>query len=737
MRTCDIIIPIYNAYEYTEKCIESVIKNTKFSQNKLILIDDKSPDERVWPLLKKYKAKYSFVDIYQNEENKGFVGTINIGMQISTNDVLLLNSDTEVTSRWLEKIATCAYSKKNVATVTPLSNNATLASVPKAFFPNDIPKGYTLEEMADLVEKCSKKEYPEIPTGHGFCLYIKREILEEIGFFDEKTYGKGYGEENDFCFRCLDHGYCHLMCDNTYIFHKESQSFSEEKTKLQEIATQKLNERYPKYFSELNLWCQMKPLKYIADNIALKLEEKKKHKNILYIIHDWDLKNLGGTTMHALDLIKYLRKEFNIHVLTIAEENYKLYSYWQENETIITYPKLSEFHALNFYNEKWKKIVEEIIENFDIHFVHIQHLRFNYFDIVDIIKKYKLKTLLSIHDYYCVCPLITKMYQNDHYCGKYDLKQCNSCLKAVYHFDYNSIINWQNNWQELFSVCNKIICPSVNCKNEIMKTYPKLELKVIEHGTELHHEKSNLTIENDKVLNIAFVGAIGLHKGGKIFNDLIYKHKNKKIKIHLFGISDRDLPKNSKYFQNHGKYNRQELSKLFKENDIKLACLLSICPETFSYTLSECIACGVPVLGFNIGAINDRIQKYNLGWIIDKESNADEILQVILKIKNNPNEYKQKINSLNNYKLKSTNEMCNEYKKIYDSLLEEVKEVDININSIFEKIKNSNDYDKMQINYVNYAWILNTLKWKIISKVKIPKFIKRLYQKVKKNEKNS
>ena len=58
MKKCDVIIPIYNAYDDVIECIESVLKNTKFDGNKLILIDDKSPDERIQPMLKEYANKY-------------------------------------------------------------------------------------------------------------------------------------------------------------------------------------------------------------------------------------------------------------------------------------------------------------------------------------------------------------------------------------------------------------------------------------------------------------------------------------------------------------------------------------------------------------------------------------------------------------------------------------------------------------------------------------------------------
>ena len=57
MKQVDIIVPIYNAYEYTEECIKSIIKNTNLKEHRLILINDKSPDEKILPMLQKYKEK--------------------------------------------------------------------------------------------------------------------------------------------------------------------------------------------------------------------------------------------------------------------------------------------------------------------------------------------------------------------------------------------------------------------------------------------------------------------------------------------------------------------------------------------------------------------------------------------------------------------------------------------------------------------------------------------------------
>ena len=119
MKCCDVIIPVYNAYDATVECIESVIKNTEFISNKLYLINDKSPDKNIKPMLEKYAKKYKFIEFVDNKENLGFAGTVNKGMKLSTNDVVLLNSDTVVTKRWLKKLIDYAYSQPNVATVTP------------------------------------------------------------------------------------------------------------------------------------------------------------------------------------------------------------------------------------------------------------------------------------------------------------------------------------------------------------------------------------------------------------------------------------------------------------------------------------------------------------------------------------------------------------------------------------------------------------------------------------------
>lgn len=735
MKKCDIIIPIYNAYDCLKPCIDSVLKYTDMNKNRLILINDKSTDKRVLPLLKKYENGKKII-LLENEENLGFVGTVNKGMKYSVeNDVLLLNSDTEVTKDWLKKIQICAYNREDIATVTPLSNNATLVSIPKSFVPNEIPKGYTLDKFAEVVEKASFKDYPEVPTGHGFCLFIKREALNLVGYFDEESFGKGYGEENDFCFRCLDFGLKNVACDNTYIYHKESQSFSKEKDAEIKQGLELLEKRYPHYKHNLDSWVQGNHMNYLGNNVILEMGKNAKNKsNILFVIHDWKNvpNNLGGTTLHVWDIIRNLRDYFNFHVLASEDGIYKVYSYWSDIEepTSVQFHSIENFSLNNIYNQKYAEMFEKILTIYNISLVHIHHLIDHYFDAIDISKNKGLKVILTMHDYYFSCPTINKLYMDKEYCNLGSCEQCENCLKGRYTSSKRAS-NFINIWRKIckkeLEKCDILISPSMAAKEEMQKAYKNLSIKVIEHGIDIAKIEKKQK-ENKKYFDVAFLGAIGYHKGSKILSELVKMLRFTNIKMHLFGITDIPI-KNGKHFKDHGKYKREDLSKLIEKNAIDLICLLSIWPETYSYTLTESIACGIPVVTFDFGAIAERVKKYNLGYVIPLTNDTKAIKLELIKICKNKEEYQNKLKSIQNYKIKTTKEMTKEYKIIYEK-----NKIDLKSSINYEEIKNLIKESSIPFGNVtiqNYAWILNTLKWKIISKLKIPKSIKKLYRKLK------
>lgn len=682
-RNVDVIIPIYNAFDFTKKCIETVIENTDLKQNRLIVVNDKSPDERILPMLKKFVEEYSELNIklIDNELNAGFVKTVNIGMrQSNENDVILLNSDTEVTKNWLEKMRDVAYIRDNIASVTPLSNNATLASVPNFLEENELPSFMTLEEYAKTIEDCSFNRYPELTTGHGFCMYIRRDALDKVGLFDEITFEKGYGEENDFSYRCMKSGLTNVLCDNTFIYHKGTQSFSEEKIEFINSHLKLLQEMHRENFDKNTFLCMNHPYKYVQENVKYSVNNHR--KNVLIVAHEFfklENKLVGGTVIHIYDLINELKSEMNFHVVFAEKGKYRIRSFFEDSTSEIILGKISNYDSVELYNHEYKILMEKVFKIINVDFVHIHHMMHHYFDIVDLIKEKEIPYVITLHDFYMICPAFTLLENNEKYCGDNLYCDCAKCLKTTKDIEFNIIPRWRELTYDVLKDAKQIIVPTESTKNIVEKYFNDINIQVIEHGVNpiiyeiekqdvLEEKQDNLSIPSK--VNIAFIGGINKIKGVDFLEKFIEESnkENSRYNIHMFGATNKDeLNESNGNYIYHGKYNREETSRLLKENKIDIVLLLAIWPETYSYVLTETIVADVPVIALNLGALEERINKNNIGWILDRNVTFEEILEKIDSIFENPEEYKEKLKNIKKYvkTLKTVPEMAEEYKKIY------------------------------------------------------------------------
>lgn len=677
----DIVIPIYNAFDYTKACIEKVLLYTDLLNHTLVLINDKSSDERIAPYINEIGDKYPLlkIKIVHNTKNLGFVSTVNKGMSISENDVILLNSDTEVTPRWLDKIQNCAYSKKGVATVTPLSNNASFASVPIFLVNNNIPNTYnSIDEYADMVEQCSMNFAPEIPTGNGFCMYIRREALNIVGLFDDKTFGRGYGEENDFCYRCLQAGFRHLLCDNTYIFHKGTQSFEKEKLAILDQHLDILKKRYPMHTTNTHLFLEENPLAMIQNNINYG-QELYKRPNILILIHTYEdtpTGCIGGTTLHVYDIVQYLNNEYNFHILHYQEDEQTYYvaSHFKEHTITNQLGRCSSFSTINLYNDTFKEYINRCIIALNINMIHIHHLKNMYLDVFQVAKEHNIPLVFTLHDFYTECPSTNILNENKQPCYLYENKNCDLCLQKHFGDKEYSISLWQKEMHSCLSMADKIIAPSQSAKDICLSFYKNLQIDVIEHGYKQTNIKQFISPidKKDSSYNIAFIGGITEIKGLEHLKNLVKITKGTDVNIHLFGsVRDTFYNVNSKNYIYHGEYEREQLPSLLAKYRIKLTCLLSIWPETFAYTLSEALITEIPVLVLNVGALGERVNKIGGGWVLPLNSSDEQIYSAIQNIKNNSIDYAHKLANIKEYlrNSKSCEQMALEYKSLYKSLI--------------------------------------------------------------------
>jgi GT2 family glycosyltransferase len=242
-----IIVPIFNSPEVVQRCIISILRWTH-GPARLILIDDASPDPAIAALLAGYVG-HPRISVQRNAQNLGYTRTTNGGIERAAgHDIVLLNSDTEVGPRWLARLRLSAYADEAIGTVTAVSDNAGAFSVPELEQACPIPSRWTLPMAQRALLQHAGGCLPELPTGNGFCMYVKRGMLERVGVLDAEAFPSGYGEENDLCQRAERAGFRHVIAGDVLVHHERSASFGDaRRAALGAQGMSVLRERYPDY----------------------------------------------------------------------------------------------------------------------------------------------------------------------------------------------------------------------------------------------------------------------------------------------------------------------------------------------------------------------------------------------------------------------------------------------------------------------------------------------------------
>lgn len=314
-----VVVPVYKDWETLALCIAS-LKQYVDRRHTVLLVNDCGPEaDAMEKNIMAAIAGLSHFSYERNPRNLGFVQTCNRAVReldATDNDILLLNSDTEVTEGFLEEMITVLHMFDRHAVVCPRSNNATLLSVPLLYDgqrDNIITDSYAAWQK--LVPHVPR--FRTIPTGVGFCMLIKRAMIANFGLFDE-VYGKGYNEENDFCSRINRMGYSVVMANRAFVFHFESKSFSaQQKTELQKTNDATLKKHYPEFAPAVEKYfgTDVHPADYFADVWAMPRAKKK----VLFSLYNLPAM-FNGTSEQGLSLLRAFARQFgalyDIHVLT-------------------------------------------------------------------------------------------------------------------------------------------------------------------------------------------------------------------------------------------------------------------------------------------------------------------------------------------------------------------------------------------------------------------------------------
>ncbi|MCL9634731.1 glycosyltransferase [Bacillus zanthoxyli] len=213
-----IIILTYNQLSLTKQCLTSINKYTEQKDIEIIVVDNGSTDGTV-----DYLKSIPSLKIILNEKNLGFAKGCNQGVDIATGDqVLFLNNDTIVTKNWLEPLVSLLYSDENIGMVGPVSNYVSGLQQVNVDYTNV----KEIDEFASGYCKSHTGKSRRVLRLVGFCLLVKKEVIENIGKFDER-FGYGSFEDDDFCLRALKSGYHLRIALDSFVHHHGHATFTD------------------------------------------------------------------------------------------------------------------------------------------------------------------------------------------------------------------------------------------------------------------------------------------------------------------------------------------------------------------------------------------------------------------------------------------------------------------------------------------------------------------------------
>lgn len=224
-----IIIVVCNVLEMTKQCIESVFEHTQ-TPFEIIVVDNGSSDDTPQYLkqLTKELAENdrgcSDLKVITNDINLGFPKAVNQGIARIAEDseyVLLLNNDTIVTFGYLSRMLRVFTDDEAIGIVGPGSNNCSGNQQVNQANYTDIEG---LQRFARNFAAIYDGLAVQVDRLVGFCMLIRRKLIDEIGGFDE-DFGIGNFEDDDFCTRAAQAEYTLRIAGDTFVHHFGQQTF--------------------------------------------------------------------------------------------------------------------------------------------------------------------------------------------------------------------------------------------------------------------------------------------------------------------------------------------------------------------------------------------------------------------------------------------------------------------------------------------------------------------------------
>lgn len=565
-----------------------------------------------------------------NSRNLGFVATANRGMAETTGDVLLLNADTEVPFRLVERLRLATYSHPEVASATPFSNHAGAFSAPLVEHDNLVPVGSA--EAGRLIARHSGWTRPDSPTANGFCMFIKRRALDQVGLFDRDRFPRGYGEENDWSMRAAAAGWRHVVDDATYVLHHRSASFGDERAVLAGAGMAELRATYPGYDRLVGKFLRSAEMEAARDRVghALAAQSGSTLPRVLQVLHEFG----GGVRETTSDLVIGLSGSYEGLILGPTTRGLELVGAGGDRLETVEFD--TKLRLEDTTRSDYREAVADLLVRHDIEIVHIRQLMRHTLDLPAVARELGIPVVLSVHDYYLLCPTAHLIDESGRFCGGRCTPGQGVCPASPWvaegpHLKHGWVEVWKARVEQMLEIVDVVVAASETAAEIHRRALPGFAAarwEIIEHGRDLDQSRTVGEFPAPgEPIRLVLAGTIGEYKGAKLVAALKDLDHENRLEFHVFGT----LPGGAEGVIAHGVYRREDLADRLAEIRPAALAMLSITAETYSHTLTEAWSLGLPVIATDLGAPAERIRRHGGGWLIpvgDPKAAYRRIIQI-------------------------------------------------------------------------------------------------------------
>lgn len=675
-----ILIPVYRDLASVRACVESVLRDIERTdvETELLVIDDASPEEDVAGYVARLPEVPSPVPTrtVRNDENLGFVGTVNRGMALCDADVLLLNSDTVVAAGAIDRMVAAVRAREDVATVTPLTTFGSICTIPEdvqeAFGP--LATREDVDRVGRFIADWSPRLRPSVITGVGFAMLIVRSAWQEVGPFDARTYGRGYGEEVDFCLRASRAGYVHVVADDAFVHHEGGASFgSQGRIEGLRRSSRLLHARYPFFRAANAAERSADPLAPTFAMLRFGLRPRDARRpHVLQVLHSRP-GSTGGTESHSEILMSELEADYDFSILFPERGGAVLRTRWRRdnglNEHEFLLPAAAE-RAIEPLDPNAGIALRTALDLLDFDAVHIQNLIGHSLSALAVLEDFEGPVVYNLRDLYLVCPHHWLLYRNETHCNvPQDLDVCATCLPLTRGMEVDVLAEHRERVAELLPVIDHIVAASPDSVDYLRAAYdvPDDQVEVIEHGAivdlGLRRRSPDVGLIMREPLRVAYAGQARKKKGIDTVAWLAEDLAAEEIEVHAFGEEKESV---GAHVVTHGTYSNDELPDLLDAAGIHVVLLPGPYAETFGHVMTEAMIAGRPVIATQYGALAERLRRDGTGWVVDPDNPA-EIATLLRHIDRDRDELLRRTTRVMELDIRHTRDTVKDYARLYMS----------------------------------------------------------------------